>query len=47
MTITPRDLDADYRAVPRHWASGNAAVTAIANGVNMLFPTASGSSSAR
>src|SRR5687767_10565580 len=38
MQITVRDLDLDYRAVPRHWFANNAAATAIANGVNMLFP---------
>lgn len=34
----PRDLDVDLAAVPRHWLAGNAAATAISNGVNMLFP---------
>lgn len=37
-TITPRELDVDFAAVPRHWLYGNATATAIANGVNMLFP---------
>lgn len=37
-TIIPRDFDADLAAVPRHWLAGNAAATAISNGVNMLFP---------
>lgn len=36
--ITVRDLDLDYRAVPRHWFAGSAVSTGIANGVNMLFP---------
>jgi predicted metal-dependent hydrolase len=36
--IIPRDLDVDFAAVPRHWLAGNAAATAIANGVNLLFP---------
>src|SRR5215510_612662 len=36
--IVPRDLDVDFRAVPRHWLAGNATATAIANGVNLLFP---------
>lgn len=34
----PRDLDVDFSKVPRHWLYGNATSTAIANGVNMLFP---------
>ena len=34
----PRDLDVDFSQVPRHWLHGNATATAIANGVNMLFP---------
>jgi predicted metal-dependent hydrolase len=38
MTIVVRDLDVDYRAVPRHWCANNAAATAISNGVNLLFP---------
>ena len=33
-----RDYDEDLATVPRHWMSGNAAATAIANGINMLFP---------
>ena len=37
-TITPRDLDVDFQGVPRAWVAGNAVATAIANGVNMLFP---------
>jgi uncharacterized protein len=36
--ITPRDLDLDFAPVPRHWLGGNAAATAISNGVNLLFP---------
>jgi uncharacterized protein len=35
---TPRKLDLDLSAVPRHWLAGNAAGTAISNGINMLFP---------
>jgi predicted metal-dependent hydrolase len=39
MTIPiPRDPKIDLSTVPRHWLAGNAAATAIANGVNMLFP---------
>ena len=34
----PRDLDVDFRAVPRHWMANSATATAIANGVNLLFP---------
>lgn len=36
--IVPRDLDVDYTAVPRHWMAGHPVATAIANGVNLLFP---------
>jgi uncharacterized protein len=36
--IVPRDLDVDFRAVPRHWLAGSATATAVANGVNLLFP---------
>ncbi len=36
--ITPRDLDIDFAPVPRHWLAGNAAATAVSNGVNLLFP---------
>jgi predicted metal-dependent hydrolase len=36
--ITPRDLDVDFAPVPRHWLAGNAVATAVANGVNLLFP---------
>ena len=38
MTITPRDLDVDFTDVPRAWMADNPVATAIANGVNMLFP---------
>ncbi|HEY5952585.1 MAG TPA: metal-dependent hydrolase [Kofleriaceae bacterium] len=34
----PRKLDVDLSKVPRHWLAGNAAATAISNGINMLFP---------
>lgn len=34
----PRELDVDLTQVPRHWLAGNAAATAISNGINMLFP---------
>lgn len=37
-TIIPRKLEVDFSAVPRHWMYGNATATAVANGVNMLFP---------
>jgi hypothetical protein len=36
--IVPRDFDADFSKVPRHWLFNNATATHIANGVNMLFP---------
>lgn len=36
--ITPRDLDVDFSKVPRHWLLGSPTATAIANGVNLLFP---------
>jgi predicted metal-dependent hydrolase len=36
--ITPRDLDVDFAPLPRHWMAGNAAATAISNGINLLFP---------
>jgi predicted metal-dependent hydrolase len=36
--IVPRDLDIDFANVPRHWLANNAIATAIANGVNLLFP---------
>jgi uncharacterized protein len=36
--ITPRDLDMDFAPVPRHWLAGSSAATAVANGVNLLFP---------
>jgi predicted metal-dependent hydrolase len=34
----PRDPEVDLTGVPRHWIAGNAAATAISNGLNMLFP---------
>jgi predicted metal-dependent hydrolase len=37
-SIIPRDLDVDFTQVPRHWMADNATATAIANGVNLLFP---------
>jgi len=37
-TIVPRDLDVEFARVPRHWMAGNPTATAIANGVNLLFP---------
>jgi uncharacterized protein len=40
MTVPiPRDPSIDLSDVPRHWLAGNAAGTAIANGVNLLFPS--------
>jgi len=36
--IVPRDLDVDFGRVPRHWMAGNPTATAVANGVNLLFP---------
>jgi predicted metal-dependent hydrolase len=36
--IVPRDPDIDFHAVPRHWLNHNPTATAIANGVNLLFP---------
>ena len=36
--IVPRDLDVDFAQVPRHWMANNPTATAIANGVNLLFP---------
>lgn len=36
--IVPRDLDVDFTQVPRHWMASNPTATAIANGVNLLFP---------
>lgn len=35
---TPRKLDLDLTQIPRHWMAGNAAATAMSNGLNMLFP---------
>ena len=34
----PRDPEVDLTGVPRHWLAGNAAATAISNGLNILFP---------
>jgi uncharacterized protein len=34
----PRELDVDLTKVPRHWMANSAAATAIANGINLLFP---------
>src|SRR5439155_7494814 len=31
-------LKLDLAQVPRHWLAGNAAATAISNGINLLFP---------
>ena len=36
--ITPRKLDHQFSAVPKHWFGGFAVPTHIANGVNLLFP---------
>lgn len=36
--IVPRDLDVDFRSVPRYWLANNPTATAVANGVNLLFP---------
>jgi predicted metal-dependent hydrolase len=36
--IIPRALDVDLAPVPRHWLAGQPVATAIANGVNLLFP---------
>jgi predicted metal-dependent hydrolase len=36
--IVPRDLDVDFSKLPRHWMAGDRKATAIANGVNLLFP---------
>lgn len=39
MTIPiPREPAVDLTDVPRHWLADNAAATAIANGINLLFP---------
>jgi uncharacterized protein len=37
-SIQPRSFDVDFARVPRHWLLGRATQTAIANGVNLLFP---------
>lgn len=34
----PRALAIDLAGVPRHWVAGSVAATAIANGINILFP---------
>lgn len=36
--ISPRDFEADFAAVPRHWMANSAVATAVSNGINMLFP---------
>jgi predicted metal-dependent hydrolase len=36
--IVPRDFDVDFRPVPRAWMANNPTATAVANGVNLLFP---------
>ena len=36
--IVPRDFDVDFRSVPRAWMANNPTATAVANGVNLLFP---------
>lgn len=36
--IVPRDPDVDFAQLPRRWLAGSAAATAIANGINLLFP---------
>jgi hypothetical protein len=36
--IVPRDFAIDLTQVPRHWMANNPTATAIANGVNLLFP---------
>ena len=33
-----RDPQVELESVPKHWLAGNAAATAISNGINMLFP---------
>ena len=33
-----RDPQVELESVPKHWLAGNAAATAISNGLNMLFP---------
>jgi predicted metal-dependent hydrolase len=37
-TIVPRRIEVDFAQVPKHWMMGSGAATAVANGVNMLFP---------
>lgn len=36
--VTPRAPALSFDALPRHWLLGSAAATAMANGVNLLFP---------
>lgn len=36
--IIPRNFDIDLRSVPRAWMASNPTATAVANGVNLLFP---------
>jgi uncharacterized protein len=36
--ITPRNLDLDLSRVPRRWMASNAFATALANGINLMFP---------
>src|SRR5258706_5728007 len=36
--MVPRDLDVDLSGVPRRWVANNAFMTAVSNGINMLFP---------
>lgn len=38
ISIVPRDFDVDFRSVPRAWMANNPTATAVANGVNLLFP---------
>jgi predicted metal-dependent hydrolase len=35
---TVRKFDRDLTSVPKHWVADNAVATAIANGINLLFP---------
>lgn len=37
-TIVPRRIEVDFAHVPKHWMHGSGTTTAVANGVNMLFP---------
>jgi hypothetical protein len=36
--ITPRNPKLKFSALPKYWFGGNAALTHMANGVNLLFP---------